>query len=61
MLGYEGKDCKSCHVFDLSENKKTLGHGERGAETSKAQGTISSQVCLRTFLPSRAFRTNAEK
>jgi hypothetical protein len=29
MLGYEGKDCKSCHVFDLTENKKTLGHGKK--------------------------------
>ena len=28
--------------FDLTENKKTLGHGKRGAETSKEQGTISS-------------------
>ena len=57
MLGYE-LQVTSRHVL---ENKKTLGHGKKGGETSKERGTISRKkaLCLRTLL--RAFRTNAEK
>lgn len=52
-----GKIAKSCHVFDLIENKKTLGHGKKGERRVK----VPSQLCLWNFRVLRAFRTNAEK
>ena len=57
MLGYEGERLQS-HVTslinDLTEDKKILGHGKKGGETSKEQGTISRESL-------RAFHCNAEK
>ena len=58
MLGYEGKDFKSCrHVLGSNRKQKGIRSRKKRGETSKEQGTIlTSQV---SFLS--AFRTNAEK